>query len=558
MRSVKSLSLVLAATVLTAVGGCQFLGPSSIEMGRGRYNNVIQSTSMEQTMANIVRVYDHEPPMFMDVTEVDAALSAGGSATGASTNIGAKHGNQGIGIIAGQVGSAGGTIQYSETPTIRYQPLLGQALVAQLVTPVSVDALGLLYDSTWGVAPLLDFSTNYLTPDSTNFYAALDTITELYDMEAMEMAAAQSSLLQASKSADTAKTSAAQKSDATHASNNDSLVFYLLPYHKAFGADQNRRALQLWIRMLRIYNGSQPPFKSPGKCKSVGLSLDDAVLADWDIHIANHVKGTEAQKNQTLNDARDCIPDFVELRIVPAPLNFSGLPNPNPSNAKGKRGAVGLPFGISTDAPLMRTYSALGILKNATDRGTSSPRIGFVTPEEYTEIRGNSWNTDPGASYYTLLPSELDSVDCPPAMKQKGGCENTEQQTPGENTSDLDTRLVNWLRNSGAPAGQSGGASAYPDGVTVMEEPGADVLDFQHLYLNARLGTLRRYVLIVVADSLPSDPVYVSYSDGDRWYYIAKDDVVSQRNFQLLSLFMSMMAIPPSTQPLSPVINVGG
>jgi hypothetical protein len=37
-----------------------------------------------------------------------------------------------------------------------------------------------------------------------------------------------------------------------------------------------------------------------------------------------------------------------------------------------------------------------------------------------------------------------------------------------------------------------------------------------------------------------------------------KDDAVSQKNFQLLSLFMTMMAIPPSTQPLSPVINVGG
>jgi hypothetical protein len=62
---------------------------------------------------------------------------------------------------------------------------------------------------------------------------------------------------------------------------------------------------------------------------------------------------------------------------------------------------------------------------------------------------------------------------------------------------------------------------------------------------------------VVVDSHLPDEPVYVSYTDGQRWYYIMKEDEVSQRNFQLVSLFMTMMAVPPTTQPLSPVINVG-
>jgi len=69
---------------------------------------------------------------------------------------------------------------------------------------------------------------------------------------------------------------------------------------------------------------------------------------------------------------------------------------------------------------------------------------------------------------------------------------------------------------------------------------------------------LRRYILVVVDDVLPIDTPYVAYSGGGRWYYIASDDTVSQKNFHLLSLFLTMMATPPTTQPLSPVINVGG
>ena len=106
-------------------------------------------------MSNIVRVYTAQADPVGGMTEVDATLSVGGSLTGASSNIGAERGKgTSAGTLAGQVSSVGAAVQYSETPTIRYQPLLGQALVAQLVTPVSIDALGMLYDSGWPAAAL--------------------------------------------------------------------------------------------------------------------------------------------------------------------------------------------------------------------------------------------------------------------------------------------------------------------------------------------------------------------------------------------------------------------
>ncbi len=45
---------------------------------------------------------------------------------------------------------------------------------------------------------------------------------------------------------------------------------------------------------------------------------------------------------------------------------------------------------------------------------------------------------------------------------------------------------------------------------------------------------------------------------GGKWYYIGGADTISQKNFDLISLFLTMMAIPSAVPPLSPVINEGG
>ncbi len=68
---------------------------------------------------------------------------------------------------------------------------------------------------------------------------------------------------------------------------------------------------------------------------------------------------------------------------------------------------------------------------------------------------------------------------------------------------------------------------------------------------------LRRYILIVV-DDVPPANAYVAHESQGKWYYIDGNDAISQRNFDLVSLFLTMMAIPSAVPPLSPAINVGG
>ena len=82
---------------------------------------------------------------------------------------------------------------------------------------------------------------------------------------------------------------------------------------------------------------------------------------------------------------------------------------------------------LTSRAPLIRTYSALGILKAAMER--PHPKVELVTPERYQQIRDpvtHAWNDDPNdLSYYTLLPADEDSVDCPENVREKSGsCDN--------------------------------------------------------------------------------------------------------------------------------------
>jgi hypothetical protein len=204
----------------------------------------------------------------------------------------------------------------------------------------------------------------------------------------------------------------------------------------------------------------------------------------------------------------------MELRTMPLASNKVTIPN------------------LVSHAPLMRTYSAMGILKSAVEQPW--PRIAFITPETYTAIRSHGWNSyaaNPNLTFYTLLPCEEEINDeAPPA---------NECQEPTTMTRDI----VHWL-DGGDP-----GEIPY---VYDPKRPGMD----EYVKSNARLGHLRRYVLII--KGTPPPDAYVSYFDRGTWYYIAGDDDISQKNFNLISLFMTMMAIPSATPPLSPSINVGG
>jgi hypothetical protein len=522
----KPATIAVAVGAIAGLTGCQILGPVSISQGRISYNRVIEETSKEQVFLNVVRVYKHAPTLFMDVSEVDAQVLIQGTATGGRANIGAHAGTSG-GSLAGSTESVLGSFEYQEAPTIRYFPLAGQPLVQQIATPITVDSLSNLSDSNWPLASILTFAANNLTLGYEDYFSALNAIIELDEYGALVLAARRSDWTNRAdgggskpperKSGPTSR--ADTSSSNPPAGPNDALVLYLEPEHPlARGREEatakRRRILHLWIRLLRVYDGTQPP---------AGVrDLNERELADLNTKVDRMDEG--ALEKQFL-----ALRNWIELRTAPIPPAPSSPPTLGPHRSAEQQMPQGQSF--RKVAPLLRTRSALGILKFSTE--LQSPPIAFVTPEVYDSTRNHYWNQKEFWDFND--PTFYISVACDDASAGRPNCS-------GNPTLD-------WKGTFDTPPPVN-----YFDLYTLRHEDFTG--DFGKLTEERALGHSRRYILVVVTEYPPLD-AYVSISYSGKWYYIAGDDKTSQVNFTLLAQFLTMQAVPPTNAPLTPTISVG-
>ena len=185
------------AAITFGLSGCSIVGPASIDHGRTSYNEVIEDTSRQQALLNVVRISKGESPLFIDVTEVDAATSAGGTLGSGVSGLGATANfkSTSAGTIQGPVEAITGSMSYQEAPTVRYFPLSGNALIAQVSTPIRPDSLVNLYNSDWPLAAILDLSVNRVTSGYEDYDAAIDAMIDLDAYGALILAATSSDSL---------------------------------------------------------------------------------------------------------------------------------------------------------------------------------------------------------------------------------------------------------------------------------------------------------------------------------------------------------------------------
>ncbi len=125
------------ALVLT-LSACQTVGPRSVQYGRGQYNEVLQQTNGEQLLLNLVRLRYRDVPLFLEVTSIASSLSL---------ELGLDAG----GTIGAGTATIGNRVNYIERPTITYAPLHGERFGRQLLAPIKLQDLLLLYNSGWAI-----------------------------------------------------------------------------------------------------------------------------------------------------------------------------------------------------------------------------------------------------------------------------------------------------------------------------------------------------------------------------------------------------------------------
>jgi hypothetical protein len=135
---------------------CTNIGPATIPRDRFDYSSAITESWKRQTLLNIVKLRYLDPPIFVDVGQIvsgytlETAVSGGAAVS--SDPAGAA--------IGGTSGSLGGSIRYTDRPTITYVPMTGNKFVRALMTPLPPDAVFSAIAAGWAADGILAATVN--------------------------------------------------------------------------------------------------------------------------------------------------------------------------------------------------------------------------------------------------------------------------------------------------------------------------------------------------------------------------------------------------------------
>ena len=125
------LTLMLALLL----GGCGGLGPWTIPRDRFDYSSALSESWKYQTLLNIVKLRYMDTPIFIDVAQVVSGyqLMAQVNANGTIATS--------TGLFGGDALTMGAAGQYTDRPTITYNPLTGDQYIRGLMTPLRPESI---------------------------------------------------------------------------------------------------------------------------------------------------------------------------------------------------------------------------------------------------------------------------------------------------------------------------------------------------------------------------------------------------------------------------------
>ena len=136
----KAVALLGLAVICASLSGCVHVPPSMVTRDRFDYGEAIADSWKQQTLMNVVRIRYADAPVFLDVSSVINSYTLSGS-VGATASVGESPARNVYGATAG--GS------WSNTPTVTYQPLMGDKFSKSLLTPIPPIAVLQLMQAGW-------------------------------------------------------------------------------------------------------------------------------------------------------------------------------------------------------------------------------------------------------------------------------------------------------------------------------------------------------------------------------------------------------------------------
>lgn len=138
--------LVIIFVSALLLSSCKSFGPRQMNT-RPLYNDVYHQTEMEQLVKNIVHLRYDEPTAFLQLTSVNTSYSISPSVGLSPSFSYSTSGGLGQGTSWSQSESVGGStsLSYSDSPSFSYMPLDSKEFVTALLTPMTLNELGVIY-----------------------------------------------------------------------------------------------------------------------------------------------------------------------------------------------------------------------------------------------------------------------------------------------------------------------------------------------------------------------------------------------------------------------------
>lgn len=133
---------IVGAVLIAALQACSSLGPDALKQHRPAYNDAITATNSEQNLAWIVRMRYGLPHSQLAVSNITANVRF---RTNAELQLGFGPSENYLGNLI----PFGGGVVYDENPTISYVPVQGEKHLRSLLSPLSMDLLGLLLNMNY-------------------------------------------------------------------------------------------------------------------------------------------------------------------------------------------------------------------------------------------------------------------------------------------------------------------------------------------------------------------------------------------------------------------------
>ena len=144
----RGLGIAASLIALALATGCASVSPERVNVDRLDYGQVIADSWKKQTLLNVVRLRYADPPMFLEVASLINTYSVAGRA-----NAGAAVPSAGAPNVLNLFGEG----VWSNTPTVTYQPLIGERFTRSMLQPIQPISVFQLLQAGW--SPRFVFST---------------------------------------------------------------------------------------------------------------------------------------------------------------------------------------------------------------------------------------------------------------------------------------------------------------------------------------------------------------------------------------------------------------